>query len=339
MSKKEYIKETIFKGSSGLAFGILVTLGIGLLLETIGKMTGLSDLVTIGTITKTLMAPAIGAGIAFSLGGNSLIIFSSMAASTIGASAIKIGENALTISGGEPIGALLSSAFCIYIGKKVLGKTNLDMMIVPLLSVLGGGLFGIYISKIINPILNFFGGFITSSVESNLLLSSIVIAVIWGALIISPASSVALAIALNLNGEASAAALVGCTAMFVGITVMSYKENDLGGVLALFICTPKLQLPNLTRNLKLIIPPLLGAIIASPIVVILFSLKADVSIAGMGLCAFVAPINILANYGLSTLLISYVFGCIIIPGVVSYVVYLFMIKNNLINKGDLVLPK
>lgn len=339
MNKKDYIMDKVFKGSAGLAQGIFVTLGIGILLENLGKMMGLDILITIGTVTKTLMAPGIGVGIAFALGANSLTIFSAMAASTLGAAAMTITATGIMIKGGEPVGAVLAGIVATYVGKKISGKTKLDMMLVPFAAVLVGGLFGFYASGVITPILNQVGAIITGATESNLLLSSIVIAVLWGILIMSPASSVALAVALSLNGEASAAALVGCTAMFIGFTIMSYKENDMGGLMAIFLCTPKVQLPNVTKNLKVMVPPLIASIIAAPIAVIGFGLTAETSIAGMGLCSFVAPLNILSTQGPKALILGFIVGCVIIPGAITYVVYKLMKKKNIIADGSFALPK
>lgn len=64
----------------------------------------------------------------------------------------------------------------------------------------------------------------------------------------SPASSAAIAIALQLDPVSSAAALIGCTAQFAGFTAMSYKQNDLGANIAQSFLTPKVQLPNLVKN-------------------------------------------------------------------------------------------
>lgn len=75
---KEYIMPRIFKGSAGIAQGIFVSLGIGLLIENIGRIVDIPTLITIGVVAKSLMAPAIGAGIAFMLGANGLVIFSAM---------------------------------------------------------------------------------------------------------------------------------------------------------------------------------------------------------------------------------------------------------------------
>lgn len=339
MKMKEYLKDRIFKGSAGLAQGIFVTLGIGILLENIGKMTGLTSLVTIGTVTKALMAPGIGAGIAFALGSNALTIFSAMAAATLGAAAISaVPEAGLIIKSGEPIGAVLAGIVATLVGKKVSGKTKLDMMLVPFAAILCGGLFGIYASQVITPILNTVGAAITGATQSNLIVSSIVLSMLWGLLLVSPASSVALAIALSLNEQASAAALIGCTAHFVGFVIMSLKENDLGGLLAIGLCTPKVQLPNITKNVKVLIPTMVASAVAAPITVVGLGLTAETSIAGMGLCSLIAPINIFANDGLKGLMI-FLFGGCVIPAIITFVIYTFMKKKNMIKPGDLAMPK
>ncbi|WP_207707432.1 PTS transporter subunit IIC [Clostridium tarantellae] len=340
MNKKKYIMDRVFKGSAGLAQGIFVTLGIGLLLDNIGKILNIQVLMTIGAVAKNLMSPAIGAGIAFALGANSLTIFSAMITSTLGAAAMTITPGVgILIKSGEPIGAVLAGIVGTYVGKKIAGKTKVDMMIVPLSSVLIGGLFGFYSAKVITPTLNYVGGVITGATQSNLLISSIVIAVLWGILIMSPASSVALAIALALNSEASAAALVGCTAQFIGFTIMSLKENDIGGIMAIFLCTPKIQLPNVTKNIKLMIPTLIASAISAPIAVILLNLRADSTIAGMGLSSFVAPINIISNQGINALILGFIVGCVIIPAIITYIIYSFMKNKGIIKSGDLKLPK
>lgn len=337
---KEYIMPRIFKASTGIAQAIFVTLGIGLLLENVGKMLDLQSLILIGTVTKVLMAPAIGAGIAFMLGANGLTIFSAMAASTIGAGSIQITEVGLTIAGGEPIGALLTATLATFIGKRVSGKTPLDMMAVPILAIGLSGFIGIGIFKIMTPILTAVGGFITEAASINPLVASIVIAVVWGLLLISPASSVALAVALNLDGLAAGAALAGCAAHFAGLAFISRKENDLGGILVQAICTPKIQLPNITKNPYIILPTVISSAIVGPIATLIFHLEATKEIAGMGLSSLVAPLNLITNSDNKVLVIVSMLVCyVIIPIVISYFVAVFLKKKNMIKEGDFALPQ
>lgn len=336
---KEYIMPRIFKASTGIAQAIFVTLGIGLLLENIGKMLDLQSLILIGTVAKVLMAPAIGAGIAFMLGANGLTIFSAMIASAIGAGSIQMTDAGITIVGGEPIGALLTATLATYIGKRVTGKTPLDMMAIPILAIGVSGFVGLGIFKVMSPILTTVGGFITDAASGSPLVTSVVIAVVWGLLLLSPASSVALAIALNLDGIAAGAALAGCAAHFAGLAFISRKENDLGGFLAQAICTPKVQLPNITKNPYIIVPTVISSAIVGPIATLVFNLEATKEIAGMGLSSFVAPLNMIANSDSEFVIIGMLICYIILPVLISFVVVKFLRKKNLVKQGDYRLPQ
>lgn len=335
---KEYIMTRVFKGSTGIAQGIFVSLGIGLLIENIGRIFDIPTLITIGIIAKSLMAPAIGAGIAFMLGANALVIFSAMVASTIGAGAITITDAGFTIQTGEPVGALLTAILAVYIGKRISGKTSLDMMLVPFATILVSGLVGIWLAQHISPILNAVGGFIKDSSAGSPLAASIVLSLVWGLLLISPASSAALAIALNLDGVAGGAALAGCVAQCIGFAVISAKENDLGGILAQAFGTPKVQLPNITKNPMILLPTVAASVIAGPVSALIFQIEAGKEIAGLGLSSLIAPINLISTEGLSivpAMIITYV----IVPVAVSYMVYMVLRKAGRIKAGDMTLPQ
>ncbi|QWG73702.1 PTS sugar transporter subunit IIC [Bacillus mycoides] len=335
---KEYIMSRVFKASAGIAQGIFVSLGIGLLIENIGRIVDIPLLITIGVVAKSLMAPAIGAGIAFMLGANGLVIFSAMVAGAIGAGSISITEAGLIIKTGEPIGALLTATLAVYIGKRLSGKTALDMMLVPFAAILGSGLVGIWLAQNISPFLNTVGAFIKDSSAGSPLIASIVIAVVWGLLLISPASSAALAIALSLDGVAGGAALAGCVAQFIGFSVISAKENNLGGILAQALCTPKVQLPNITKNPMILVPTVVASAIVGPVSALIFQLEAGKEIAGLGLSSLIAPINLISSQGwevVPAMVITY----IIIPVAVSYILYIALKKAGRIHSGDMTVPQ
>ncbi|MHB0800325.1 PTS sugar transporter subunit IIC [Bacillus thuringiensis] len=330
---KEYIMSRVFKASAGIAQGIFVSLGIGLLIENIGRIVDIPLLITIGVVAKSLMAPAIGAGIAFMLGANGLVIFSAMVAGSI-----SITEAGLIIKTGEPIGALLTATLAVYIGKRLSGKTALDMMLVPFAAILGSGLVGIWLSHNITPVLNAVGAFIKDSSAGSPFIASIVIAVVWGLLLISPASSAALAIALSLDGVAGGAALAGCVAQFIGFSVISAKENNLGGILAQALCTPKVQLPNITKNPMILVPTVVASAIVGPVSALIFQLEAGKEIAGLGLSSLIAPINLISSQGwevLPAMVITY----IVIPVAVSYILYIALKKAGRIHSGDMTVPQ
>ncbi|UTH13667.1 PTS sugar transporter subunit IIC [Macrococcus equipercicus] len=336
MTTREYLFNRMEKGAAGISAAILVSLGIGLLLKSIGGLTGLDLLLTIGTVATLLMAPALGAAIAHSLGANSLTVVSAMIAAAVGASAVAPAGEAFTLKTGEPVGAIIAAIIATYAGKKVTGRTFLDLMAVPLAAVLSGGIAGYYLSTVIAPALVVISKAITSSVDGHPLLASVVI-VVFAVLVMTPASSAALAVALQLDPHASAAALVGITAQFVGFTAISLRENDLGGFLAQLICTPKVQFPNIVRNPNILIAPLVGAAVAGPVAVLVFKLGVPSAIAGLGLSGLIAPIQILTEQG-SGVLLSYMIAGVVIPLLVAVAVhYLLLRRANLVKTGDLAL--
>lgn len=150
----------------------------------------------------------------------------------------------------------------------------------------------------------------------------------------SPASSAAIAIALQLDPVSSAAALIGCTAQFAGWTAMSWKQNDLGANIAQSFLTPKVQVPNIVKNPRLVIGPFLASVICAPITILVFNFQVPYTLAGLGLNSFIAPLNILANQGIGVLLMYLVLG-VALPALISLSVYHLLKVKGLAKTGDL----
>lgn len=329
------VKDYFYKVSQGIAAAIVVTLGIGLLLQNIGVFLHLDLLVTVGNVAKVLMIPALGAGIAYYVGANALTFISAMVTGVIGGHAYLLsGAGQFTLTSGEPIGALVAIILTIEVGTFLFGKTKFDMMIVPLFSIAIGGGIGYLLSQPIQNILQVSSRFITESTSGFPLLSAVIIGILFTLLILSPASSAALAIALQIEGPSAAAALIGCSIPFVVFAVLSAHENDAGTFFAQLIITPKLQTGNLIRKPSLVFIPILFTAFLAPIGVLLFHLEASTQIAGMGLCALVAPLEILRIQGGTTLL-QYLFVVLVLPGIGCYLLKPFLFKLGWLQSGDL----
>ncbi len=323
-SFKDYFMDRMYAVSGGIAYAILVTLGVGLLFETLAKFTGFMPFETIGGAAKVLLAPALGAGVAYALKSNTLTMFAAMACASVGANAIQLVHTTpaqvFTITTGQPVSGVLAAVIAVFVGKKITGRTKFDIMAIPFFSVLIGGICGYGLALVVTPSLNWISGQITHSVQGSPLIASMVISLVWSIFLMSPASSAALAIALQLDPVSSAAALIGCTVQFVGFTVMSFKENDFGGFFAQALVTPKVQFPNLVKNPKLIIPPFVAAMVSAPIATMLLGLKVPYELGGLGLSSLIAPLNILAVQGVRGLMIFIVSG-VLIPAVITLVLY------------------
>lgn len=348
--EKISIKEYVYRVSAGVSNAVLVSLGVGLLLETLASFLHWDQLYHIGTIAKLLLAPAFGAGIAYQLRTNTLVLFSSMFAATVGANAMFFSGAAVhgttatgyaltqaagsgIITTGQPISAVIAGLVAALVGKWLTGKTPLDMILVPFGSLFVGGVVGVWVATFTTPFLLGVSGFMTKSITISPILGSMVISLLWSVLLMTPASSAALAIALQLDPVSSAAALIGCTAQFVGFTVMSWRENKLGANIAQGLITPKVQFPNLTLHPQMVIPPFIASIICAPLATAVFHFKATYELAGLGLNSLIAPLNLMSTnmHGF----VIYITIGVILSGLISFVGYQILKRFGKAKKGYL----
>lgn len=334
--KNESAVQVAYKVGAGIANSVLVMLGVGLLCETVGKFIGWPAFIGIGTIAKSMLAPAIGAGIAYQLGGNTLVIFSAMVASAVGANAVHFTEAGLIFVSGQPISATLAGIIAVFAGKAVAGKTKLDMMAIPLTAVVVGGIAGLGLAAVTTPLLNSLSANIAYTITLSPLIGSALISLAWSILLMTPASSAAIAIALKLDPVSSAAALIGCTVQFVGFTVMSFRENDAGANIAQGLITPKVQFPNIIKNPKLVIPTFIASVVCAPVATMLFKFSCSYELAGLGLNSLIAPLNILATQGIKGILIFVLTG-IVLPIAIIMPIHFSMKKAKAIKDGDMTL--
>lgn len=342
---KESIRDTVYKVSAAVSNAILVTLGMGLLLQTIAGFIHWAPMVQMGAITKVMLPAAFGAAIASQMKTNTMVMFSAMAASAVGANAVFFTDKAVQgvtatgyagaqaagsaiITTGQPISAVLAGLIAVLFGKWLSGKTPLDMVIVPAATTIVGTVAGYYLAAVTTPILVAIGAFIASSVAVNPIIGTAVVAMVFGALTMTPASAAALAVAIGATGvtspEAAGAILIGTTAVFVGFPAMSFHENKIGATIAQGIVTPKIQFPNLTENPALIIPPMIGAAIAAPIATMVFHVTAPFAMAGIGFNSFIVPLALAGSNPVA--FAAYMGVGVAVPVVVSFISYRIMRK-------------
>ena len=125
-----------------------------------------------------------------------------------------------------------------------------------------------------------------------------IVAVITGIALTLPISSAAICAALSLTGLAGGAAVAGCCAQMIGFAVMSFRENGVGGLVSQGIGTSMLQMPNIIKNPRIWLPPILASAITGPLATCVFHLQNNgpaVS-SGMGTCGFVGQIGIYSGW-------------------------------------------
>lgn len=337
---------------SGMALGLFATLIIGTIIGQIGEMAGdnvVGKLITnISNISKVLMGAGIGAGIAYVLKADKLTVFSCAVAGMIGANASGFINNfSLSVGIGNPIGAYLTALISVEICRFVSGKTKLDIILVPLTTLAVSAVVAITLCPPVAFLIKKIASGIEIAIRWNPFIMGIVIATAMGLLLTLPTSSAAIWVSIALGNDspemllAGGAAVVGCAAHMVGFAVMSFKENGFSGLIAQGLGTSMLQIPNLMKNPRILIPPVVASMIVGPLSTCVFKLKTGATGGGMGTSGLVgvfSTIEYSTDISLALMISGIVLLMFVIPAVVSWGVCHLLRKIGWIKENDLKLP-
>ena len=346
---------------SGMAQGLFCTLIAGTILAQIAGWIGDNyvgkTLLSIANIAKSLMGAGIGVGIAYALTKNKLLVFSAAVAGMVGAFADKmmvggVGFTALTMGApGNPIGSYVATILAVEIVSLYAGKTKLDIILVPLGTMLLS-FVGIFVAWPFVKLIDLFAKLLVITInagEAVKILTGILIAVVMGVLLTMPTSSAAIWIAIAGSNTALAnpevfaiaggAAVAGCAAHMVGFAVTSYRENGVGGLISQGLGTSMLQIPNIMKKPIIMIPEIISSAVAG-LVAVLLNLRCTAAGGGMGTSGLVGlfgAIDANALYGVSPVLtiLGIALCMFVIPVVISLLVSEFLRKKNLIKFGDM----
>lgn len=244
------IKDYFIKTLNGMALGLFSSLIIGLILKQLGEILNHQMLILFGKTAQLMMAPAIGVGVAYSLSCPPLVIFASVVTGIFGGGSIKFVDNSAVLSIGEPVGAFVSSLVACEVGKRINGKTKVDIVVVPAITIISGAITGMFISPAVSTLMSTLGMIINTATTLQPILMGIVLSVIMGIILTLPISSAAISISLGLSGLAAGASLVGCCCNMIGFAVISYRENKIGGLISQGIGTSMIQIPNIIKILR-----------------------------------------------------------------------------------------
>lgn len=332
--QKKSVRGYLIKVLNGMALGLFSSLLIGLILKQIGTLLKVDVLVTFGQVSQFMMGPAIGAGVAYSLGAPPLGIFASVVTGAIGAQTVKMIDGSFILSIGEPVGALVASLIGAEISKLVQGKTKVDIVLVPASAIVVGGLTGHYIAPVVAQFMTFIGSVVNFATEQSPIPMGILVSVLMGIILTAPISSAAVAISLGLSGLAAGASIVGCSAHMIGFAVASYRENGIGGLIAQGLGTSMLQISNIIKNPKIIIPPIITSAILGPVATVIFKMEGTKEGAGMGTSGLVGQFSTIEAMGTEGLL-GIILLHFILPAIITLVISEFMRKKGWIKYGDM----
>lgn len=342
---KKVLNYIFIDGLSGMALGLFGTLIIGTILAQIGSfipnIIG-TYLIAVAGIAKSITGAGIGVGMAFKYKCSPLSGASAAVAGMVGAFAGNIVNGTFAgISGpGDPLCSFIAAFFAIQASKLVSGKTKLDIIFTPAVSILAGGAAGLFVGPPVSKVTTYIGELINWGTEREPVLMGIVVSVVMGICLTLPISSAALGIILGLNGLAGGAAVVGCSAQMIGFAVASYRENKVGGLIAQGVGTSMLQMPNIVKHPQIWIPPIITSAILGPISTAVFKMTCYASGSGMGTSGLVGQFMTFDSMvdggadGVIVLIEIFVMH-IVAPALITLGISEFMRKKKLISFGDM----
>ena len=335
---------------AAMAQGLFCTLLVGTILNTIGQQLHIGFLTqtiatingtdyTIGGLASAMVGPGIAIAIGYALQCPPLVLFS----------LIPVGFAANAIGGaGGPLAVYVITIVAAELGKLVSKETKIDILVTPIVTILVGIGLSCLIAAPIGMAASAVGDAVKWATNQQPFLMGILVSAIIGIALTLPISSAAICAALGLTGLAGGAAVAGCCAQMVGFAVMSFRENRWGGLVAQGIGTSMLQMPNIVKNPRIWIPPILASMITGPLATCLFQLEmngAPVS-SGMGTCGFVGQIGVYTGWvsdiaaGTKTAVTpmdwaGLVLICFVLPAVLSFVFCELLRKIGWIKENDL----
>lgn len=338
------VKRYLIDALGAMAKGLFCSLLIGTIIKTIGTQLGFSFLTDIGTYAMAVSGPAMAVAIGYALEADPMVLFSLVA----------VGWSANAEGGaGGPLAVLIIAIIAAEVGKMVSKETKIDILVTPIVTIVVGVALAKLIAPPIGQAASAFGLLIDEATKLQPFFMGIVVSVLVGIALTLPISSAAICAVLGLTGLAGGAALAGCCAQMVGFAVISFKENGTSGLISQGIGTSMLQMPNIVKNPKIWIAPILCSAITGPIATCLFKLEMNGAAinSGMGTCGLCGPIGVITGWaapseeaisrGASAITptlfdwVGLILIAIILPAVISLIINIILKKIGMVKEGDM----
>lgn len=338
------VKRYLIDALGAMAQGLFCSLLIGTIIKTIGVQFNLQILTDIGTYAMAVSGPAMAVAIGYALKADPMVLFS--------LAAVGYAANAEGGAGG-PLAVLFIAIIAAEFGKAVSKETKVDILVTPAITILIGVALAKLIAPPIGTVANSFGILIENATNLQPFWMGIAVSVLVGIALTLPISSAAICSVLGLTGIAGGAAVAGCCAQMVGFAVMSFKENKWGGLVSQGVGTSMLQMPNIVKNPRIWIAPIITSAITGPIATCIFKMTmngAPIN-SGMGTCGFCGPIGVITGWfgpsetaverGASAFTpgtidwIGMILICIVLPAIICPLINALLRKIGWVKDGDL----
>jgi uncharacterized protein len=344
---KKVLNHIFIDGLSGMALGLFSTLIIGTIIAQIGTLIGGTAgayIAAVGSVAKTITGAGIGVGVASKYKSKPLVTVAAAVAGMIGAFPGVLAIESYTLGKpGEPLGAFVAAFAAIEIGSLIAGKTKLDIILTPFVSISFGAIVGIIVGPPISTFMTWLGSLVNVNVNAHPVIGGIIVSVLMGIFLTLPISSAAIGISMGISGIAAGAATIGCCCNMVGFAVASYRENKFGGLIAQGIGTSMIQMPNIVKHPIIWLPAIISSAVLAPISTAVLHMQSSPIGSGMGSSGLVGQIaqfqTMVGDNGASPVitLIEILVMDFLLPAAITLAISEFMRKKGFIKNGDMLL--
>lgn len=184
------------------------------------------------------------------------------------------------------ITAAIAVILILFIGEKTKSYT---ILVLPTITLLVAGSIGTIIYPYVTQITGWIGEIVAYCVTLQPYLMCVVLSLIFATLIMSPFTTVGIALAISLSGLGSGAANLGvCSAAF-GFCIAGWRVNSKGISLSHWIGSPKISMASVAANPKTMLPIYCTATIMG-LLAAFFNIQGTPLSAGFGFSGFVGPV-------------------------------------------------
>lgn len=322
---KKYLKRYFVDAMSYMALGLFSSLIVGLIISQLSKIPGLGILATFSGVlaaSSPVVGGAIGAAIAYGLKSKPLVVFSCIA---VGAFGYEL---------GGPVGAYVSALVANEVARIVSGRTKIDIVITPLVTIITGGFVSSFAGPYLSEFMTGLGDLINAATQLHPFPMGITVSVLVGLALTAPISSAALCIMLGIDGIAAGAAAVGCAAQMVGFAVTSFKANGMGGLVSQGIGTSMLQFGNIMRHPQIALAPTLAGAVLGPVSTCVLKMTNTPTGAGMGTSGLVGQFGAYSamadTFGSTESIVLIVLMHVVAPAILSLFFHFIFKKLGLV---------
>ncbi|MEY8459119.1 PTS sugar transporter subunit IIC [Lactococcus ileimucosae] len=289
----DFVNKVLNGTAIGIIVGLIPNAVLAALLKVLGKAPLLDTLGQVVLIFQMATPLLIGALIALQFGFNPMQMSVVAGAAFVGSGVIRFNPAVKAYVGsgtGDIVNTMLTAALAVIMVKLLSHRFgSVGIVLNPIIIGAGSGFLGLLLLPYVVRITTAIGAGINSFTTLQPILMSILISCSFALLIISPLSTVAIGMAIQLSGVSAGAAAMGVAATTLVLVVNSWRVNKSGVTVAIALGAMKMMMPNLFRHPIIMLPCLFTAII-SAVPVALLSISGVPSSAGFGLVGLVGPL-------------------------------------------------